>query len=517
MVTLFTILLVCLLVVPSQAQTTVEIVASRDNTLIENTGAVRSNGAGNSIFAGRVASPGNETRRRALLFFDLVANIPPGAQVTEVALRLQVTQTRASSSGTFTLHQVLQDWGEGTSSSTGGNGGAATTNDATWLHTFFPSQQWSQPGGDFVETASATHSVGNLGSYTWASTDQLVADVQNWIADPSSNRGWLLKGPEDNSQTVRKFASRENNTAAHRPTLVVTYQMPVVEEVRGDVSGDRQLAENDAVLLLQHLVGLITLDTNQQQRAEVSGNAALSVVDASLILARVAGLRDCFPVESGCPSGAAFKQEGWLPTFAWGTPVYEEEGRVQVPIGVSEPIGALTAVMLKIPLDNIHVEEIKLATEGWAQAVHIEHNTLFIALAGATKLAASSLATITFRQAEVTEPTQLRATVQIAEHDPQAVAEQVLFEQPEAVVLAQSYPNPFAEATTIEVEMSHAAHVSLHIYDLQGREVAQVMNGYVDAGRHPFAWNASGQPSGMYVYRLEVGQQVLTKPLVLVR
>ena len=71
------------------------------------------------------------------------------------------------------LHRVLSDWGEGTSGAGGdplhmggGGGSPATAGDATWLHTFFDTSFWANPGGDFSSTASAARSVDQPGFYT---------------------------------------------------------------------------------------------------------------------------------------------------------------------------------------------------------------------------------------------------------------------------------------------------------------------------------------------------------------
>ena len=126
---------------------------------------------------------------------------------------------------------MLQDWGEGTSNSgfSGGGGAPATAGDATWLHTFFNTALWINPGGDFSATVSGSQSVGTLpGDFTLGSTSQMVADVQSWLDDPSNNFGWLLLNNEIVVQTARKFGSRENLTVANRPLLTVEY-IPIAD------------------------------------------------------------------------------------------------------------------------------------------------------------------------------------------------------------------------------------------------------------------------------------------------
>jgi hypothetical protein len=123
---------------------------------------------------------------------------------------------------------LLADWGEGTSDPAGSEGGGApaTPGDATWLHRFFNTTLWTNQGGDFVATASATRSVSGVAFYTWGPTAAMRADVQGWLNTPASNFGWLLLGDEISLESARGFDSKESLTVANRPVLNVTYTAP---------------------------------------------------------------------------------------------------------------------------------------------------------------------------------------------------------------------------------------------------------------------------------------------------
>ena len=84
--------------------------------------------------------------RRALLRFDVAGILPGSARIDGVELRLNCSNAPNGTAWTFALHRLLRDWGEGTSSTTSGSGAAATLDDATWIHTFFPGASWSNPG-----------------------------------------------------------------------------------------------------------------------------------------------------------------------------------------------------------------------------------------------------------------------------------------------------------------------------------------------------------------------------------
>ena len=221
---------ICLLIaLPLQAQTTVTLTPSKDNTIYESSSGSLSNGAGSYLFAGTTGTGGATASRRALIAFDL-SSIPAGSRVQSVVLRLSMSRT-ISGSHQVDLHRVTSDWGEGTSKAVGGgggegNGGAATTNDATWIHTFFDSGRWNVSGGDFAG-ASAGTPVGGIGVYTWGSNTAMVADVQGWIDEPQNNFGWILIGNESAASTAKRFDSRENAISGNRPQLQITYSTGV--------------------------------------------------------------------------------------------------------------------------------------------------------------------------------------------------------------------------------------------------------------------------------------------------
>ena len=74
---------------------------------------------------------------------------------------------------------------------------------------------------------------------------------------------------------------------------------------------------------------------------------------------------------------------------------------------------------------------------------------------------------------------------------------------PTEYALEAAYPNPFNPTTEIRFALPEAADVRLTVYDALGREVARLVDGPVGAGYRHATFDASGLPSGMYLYRLE--------------
>jgi len=88
---------------------------------------------------------------------------------------------------------------------------------------------------------------------------------------------------------------------------------------------------------------------------------------------------------------------------------------------------------------------------------------------------------------------------------------------PMKYTLLQSYPNPFNPTTTIEYTLQHSGDVSLVIYNLLGEEVTRLVNGQQDAGYHKATWNASNMSSGIYFYRIQAGDFVETRKMLLLK
>lgn len=209
-----------------RSQESVTLEPEKDNTLYEHPEGNLSNGAGEHLFAGTTRE---NAIRRALVKFDL-SSIPADVTIETVSLTLNMSRT-ITGAQTVRVHRLRFDWGEAGSDAAGeeGGGAAAAGSDATWIHMFYDTHTWPTPGGDFEADASATLSVADVGSYTWES-EGLVADVQQWVDDDTTNFGWILVGNESANTSAKRFDSRENATPANRPSLTVTYTSSTATE-----------------------------------------------------------------------------------------------------------------------------------------------------------------------------------------------------------------------------------------------------------------------------------------------
>ncbi len=171
-------------------------------------------GTEGSMAAGDTGTTGGNEVRRALLAFDLAGSIPAGATITSASLQvIVVTVPRSAVNSTFDLRRLLKPWNET----------SVTWNSAS---TGVP---WDQPGAtgtsDSASSASSTVPVTSLGNYVFASTPDLLADVQAAVDGSAPSFGWLLVSEsEGTAYTGRQFGTHEDTV--NTPVLTVTYTVP---------------------------------------------------------------------------------------------------------------------------------------------------------------------------------------------------------------------------------------------------------------------------------------------------
>lgn len=90
-------------------------------------------------------------------------------------------------------------------------------------------------------------------------------------------------------------------------------------------------------------------------------------------------------------------------------------------------------------------------------------------------------------------------------------------ELPVDLVLEQSHPNPFRTRTLLRFYLPAPTDVTLDVWDVMGRRVATVAAGARGAGWHEAAFDAGNLPAGLYLYRLQAGGRMLSRPMTLVR
>jgi len=93
---------------------------------------------------------------------------------------------------------------------------------------------------------------------------------------------------------------------------------------------------------------------------------------------------------------------------------------------------------------------------------------------------------------------------------------------PATFTLHQNFPNPFNPITTLRYDLPKDNFVMLTVYDMLGREIAQLVNSNQQAGFKSVQWDATdsmGRPvsAGVYLYQIQAGEYVQTKKMVLLK
>ncbi|MGK9475815.1 T9SS type A sorting domain-containing protein [Melioribacter sp. OK-6-Me] len=122
------------------------------------------------------------------------------------------------------------------------------------------------------------------------------------------------------------------------------------------------------------------------------------------------------------------------------------------------------------------------------------------------------------------DPSGVRWDEYWANYDPQftdytitSVEEEYTNIIPAGYELSQNYPNPFNPTTTISFVLPKSGNVKLTVYNVLGQEIEKLINGYKEAGKYNITWNANNLPSGLYIYRLETENYVVSKKMTLLK
>ncbi|MCK6601470.1 MAG: T9SS type A sorting domain-containing protein [Bacteroidetes bacterium] len=89
--------------------------------------------------------------------------------------------------------------------------------------------------------------------------------------------------------------------------------------------------------------------------------------------------------------------------------------------------------------------------------------------------------------------------------------------KPESVWLGQNYPNPFNPETVVPVRVSRAGWVKVAVFDVSGREIQVLKQGFWEPGEYRLPFSGAGLPSGLYLIRLEAAGQTQSRKMMLVR
>jgi hypothetical protein len=102
-------------------------------------------------------------------------------------------------------------------------------------------------------------------------------------------------------------------------------------------------------------------------------------------------------------------------------------------------------------------------------------------------------------------------------HIPTVGAREIERPLPAHFALEQNYPNPFNPSTIITYVLPRRSHVTLAVFNMLGQQAAMLVNMQESAGRHEVQFDASSLASGVYLYRIQSGDFIQTRKLVVLR
>lgn len=292
----------------------------------------------------------------------------------------------------------------------------------------------------------------------------------------------------------------------------------------GDVGLSLSVTADDAAETLDYAVGATDLSDAQKTHADVSGDGNVGAYDASLILQRTVASIGCFPVDPGCDSNSTAlatqetsgESDRAGASFAWGevsqrSSDSDDEGNLlSVPLTLKETDGSVQSIEVSTELDpdKVSVEAVEAQLpDGWQTTHEVsDDGTLRIALAGSTPLDRSGeVATVTLQQEDAGVETKMGGTVAVNDGASQKLESKSVVSVPDEFALEGTYPNPFSETATLEMQLPEKATVTVEVYDVLGRQVKTAHDGEMQAGAvRTVSINGSDLSTGTYFYRVTV-------------
>jgi hypothetical protein len=90
-------------------------------------------------------------------------------------------------------------------------------------------------------------------------------------------------------------------------------------------------------------------------------------------------------------------------------------------------------------------------------------------------------------------------------------------EEVDSYGLSQNYPNPFNPSTTIRFQIPVEGNVSVKVYDISGKLVTELVNEFMQTGKHSLQFNGSNLSSGAYYYRIDANGFTDIKKMLLIK
>src|SRR3989339_631261 len=286
---------------------------------------------------------------------------------------------------------------------------------------------------------------------------------------------------------------------------------------RGDANTNSVVDVNDAIKILEHVVGLGTPLTAEQMiyadANTATGDGMVGALDASFVLKYIANGNSWTGVSKVVATAGSVEFSR----------LSSDNGVVSLPFAISGTKG-VTSIYAEADLNNANIEVGKVnlrLPEGWLSATTTENGKVRIAAAGTTAINDGIFATVEVTLKDKEAAVSILGNAKLNDEISSSLTAKVR-EIPTEFALSQNYPNPFNPTTTIKFSVAQDAKVNLVVYDMLGQRVRTLVDGIQEAGFYTVRWDGSNDfgskvASGIYIYRLQAGSFVSTMKMNLMK
>ncbi|HPE33766.1 MAG TPA: right-handed parallel beta-helix repeat-containing protein [Bacteroidales bacterium] len=293
----------------------------------------------------------------------------------------------------------------------------------------------------------------------------------------------------------------------------------------GDPSLNGIIQAYDAALVLQHAVGLITLDAAQIIAADVSGNGAVTAYDASLILRYVIGFINYFPMWDRSPEPPAKNRSANLLVESATT---KPGSAIKIPVWLNDPSNIhSTDIKLKFDTELLVFKGLKPA-EGINILNHATDGNINIGLASPQVLSENLRLVILEFTVKPNIPNSKTTEIYVTQFNADEIDFTTLAQSGVITIIKNNdeneetahslsysaglnyYPNPFNNKLTIEYYVNEDnASVLLEVFDFNGKMIKRLADHKQSIGYHQVSWDATDEQgvqvrTGLYLIRLNV-------------
>ncbi len=351
-------------------------------------------------------------------------------------------------------------------------------------------------------------------------------------ANPLTGQGMLLKLKFRLSPTAIKGQYSNLNFSnftfnAGTPTVLTTNGKIIVKtKVCGDADENGIVQAYDASLVLREVLSMNNPPLTQQgkENGDVDENTLLQAYDAALILRHAIGLSQpistCFGTVSKSNSMITDIKDVKINI----TDVSHADGIKTLNMnfeGITREPEVL-ALSFDMKLHNKINEktkvEIKSSSNGYIYEINkIDNKHYRIGIINPLGILSEEVAVQIYIESNERGLNEMQITNLLVNNQSMPDVKSIINTMPKEFTLFQNYPNPFNPHTIIRYALSSDSWVTLNVFDVLGREVIKLVQGYQTAGNKEVEFNAKDLPSGVYYYKLSAGTFTDIKKMILMK